>query len=62
MPAKMPLFLREPKRHLDRFVVSDRLHVVDLLGVPVRHDEPSPPLDEKRAALAALIAADAAGS
>src|SRR3954452_20818688 len=47
------LLAREPQGHLDRLVVADRLEVVDLGRIPVRHDEPGPPLDEKRAALAA---------
>ena len=37
MPAKTPSSLREPARHLERLVVPDRLDVVDLLWVPVRH-------------------------
>ena len=32
----------------DRLLIFDRLDVVDLLGIPVRHHDPGPPLDEER--------------
>ena len=49
----MPSSRAEPKCHLHRLVVADRLHVIDLLGRPVRHHHPGPALDDEGAALSA---------
>ena len=47
------LLLGQSQRHRERFVVLDRLDVVDTLGIPVRHHEPGPPLDGEGACAAA---------
>src|SRR5690349_7032025 len=41
------LLLRKAQGHGERLVVLDRLDVVDLLGIPVRHDEAGPALDQE---------------
>src|SRR5262249_60184971 len=61
-PREHAFLLREPPRHLDRLVVGDRLQVVDPGGIPLRHNAARPALDKERPALAALIAAEPAGS
>jgi hypothetical protein len=43
-----PVFRRKPPRHREGLVVRDGLEVVDAVGVPVRHHEAGPALDEER--------------
>ena len=56
------LLAGEPKRHLDRLVVSDRLQVVDLPGSQCGMTSPVQPWMRNGPRSPPLIAADEAGS